>query len=402
MHNLTIDQQRLWDTLMETAQIGATAKGGICRVTLTEEDRRIRDWFRKACEALGCTVTVDGLGNMFALRPGRRSDLPPIAMGSHLDTQPTGGKFDGVLGVLAGLEVLRTLHALDYETNAPLMLVNWTNEEGARFAPSMLGAGAHAGIYPPEKAETITDLAGTSLREALEAIGYRGATPVGSVTFSAMFELHIEQGPILEAEERTIGIVTGVQGMRWYDVTFTGRESHTGTTPMPLRRNALLGAARVIERVDAIARAHAPHAVGTVGMVEVRPNSRNVIPGEVFFTVDFRHPETAVLDAMEALLHEALAEVADAIGLDCTHRRVTHNPPVVFDADCIEAVRKGAEQAGFAGREMLSGAGHDATYIADVAPTAIDLRAMRPTVWSHNEAESATFADLRPRAPRFC
>lgn len=392
MHNLTIDPQRLWDTLMETARIGATAKGGICRVTLTEEDRRVRDWFREACEALGCTVTVDSLGNMFALRPGRRSDLPPIAMGSHLDTQPTGGKFDGVLGVLAGLEVLRTLHALDYETNAPLMLVNWTNEEGARFAPSMLGAGVHAGLYSPEQAEAITDREGTSLREALEAIGYRGTAPVGSVAFSAMFELHIEQGPILEAEERTIGIVTGVQGMRWYDVTFTGRESHTGTTPMPLRRNALLGAARMIERVDAIARAHAPDAVGTVGMVEVRPNSRNVIPGEVFFTVDFRHPDPTALDAMEAALHEALAEVAGEIGLDCTHRRVTHNPPVVFDADCIEAVRRGTGQAGFNGREMLSGAGHDAAYIAAIAPTAMIFVPCADGL-SHNEAESATFED---------
>ncbi len=392
MQNLTIDPQRLWDTLMETAQIGGTPKGGICRVTLTDLDRQIRDWFRAECEKLGCSVSVDTLGNMFAVRPGKRNDIAPIAMGSHLDTQPTGGKFDGVLGVLAGLEVLRTLHDLGYETNAPLMLVNWTNEEGARFAPSMLGAGVHSGLYEPDMAEAITDRDGVSLREALEGIGYRGDVPVGQTQFSAMFELHIEQGPILEAEGKSIGIVTGVQGMRWYDITLTGRESHTGTTPMPLRHNALLGAARIIERVDAIAHAHAPHAVGTVGMVEVRPNSRNVIPGEVFLTVDFRHPETAVLEAMEAALHQEIDAIAGEIGLAAEHRRVTNNPPVVFDADCIDAVRRGTGQAGFASREMLSGAGHDAAYTAAIAPTAMIFVPCENGL-SHNEAENATFAD---------
>ncbi len=392
MQNLTINPQRLWDTLMDTAKVGATPKGGICRVTLTDLDRQIRDWFRAECEKLGCTVSVDTMGNMFAVRPGKRNDIAPIAMGSHLDTQPTGGKFDGTLGVLAGLEALRTLHDLGYETNAPLMLVNWTNEEGARFAPSMLGAGVHSGHHAADTAEAITDRDGISLREALEEIGYRGDVPVGETKFSAMFELHIEQGPILEAEGKSIGVVTGVQGMRWYDITFTGRESHTGTTPMPLRKNALLGAARIVERVDAIARAHAPHAVGTVGMVEVRPNSRNVIPGEVFFTVDFRHPEAAVLDAMEAALYEAIDSVAGEIGLKSDHRRVTNNPPVVFDADCIDAVRAGAQQAGFANREMLSGAGHDATYTAAIAPTSMIFVPCEGGL-SHNEAENATFAD---------
>jgi N-carbamoyl-L-amino-acid hydrolase len=392
MQNLTIDPQRLWDTLMETAQIGGTSKGGICRITLTDLDRQIRDWFRAECEKLGCSVSVDTLGNMFAVRPGKRSDIPPIAMGSHLDTQPTGGKFDGVLGVLAGLEVLRTMHDLGYETNAPLMLVNWTNEEGARFAPSMLGAGVHSGLYAPDMAEAITDRDGVSLREALEGIGYRGDVPVGETAFSAMFELHIEQGPILEAEEKTIGIVTGVQGMRWYDITLTGRESHTGTTPMPLRRNALLGAARIIERVDAIAHTHAPHAVGTVGMVEVRPNSRNVIPGEVFLTVDFRHPEAGVLDIMEATLIEAIDAVAGEIGLEAAHRRVTHNPPVAFDADCIDAVRRATQQAGYDSREMLSGAGHDAAYTAAITPTSMIFVPCEGGL-SHNEAENATLAD---------
>ena len=300
MQNLQIDAQRLWDSLMETAQIGATPKGGICRLTLTDLDQKVRDWFKARCEALGCTVTVDDMGNMFARRPGKNPALPPIAMGSHLDTQPTGGKFDGVLGVLAALEAVRTLHDLGYETNAPIEIVNWTNEEGARFAPAMLASGVFAGVFSRDYAYARTDRDGKTFGEELARIGYRGAEKAGARKFGAMFELHIEQGPILEAEARTIGIVQGVQGMRWYEVMVTGEAAHTGATPMRLRKNALLGAARLIERIDAIAREHAPYAVGTVGLIENRPNSRNVIPGEVFFTIDFRHPDDTVLDAMEA------------------------------------------------------------------------------------------------------
>ena len=291
MQNLQIDAQRLWDSLMETAQIGATPKGGICRLTLTDLDRQVRDWFKAQCEALGCTVTVDDMGNMFARRPGKNPALAPIAMGSHLDTQPTGGKFDGVLGVLAALEALRTLHEAAYETNAPIEIVNWTNEEGARFAPAMLASGVFAGVFSRDYAYARRDRDGKTFGEELAHIGYRGEENAGARKFAAMFELHIEQGPILEDEGRMIGIVQGVQGMRWYEVTVTGQDAHTGATPMPLRKNALLGAARMIERIDTIAREHAPYAVGTVGLIENRPNSRNVIPGEVFFTVDFRHPD---------------------------------------------------------------------------------------------------------------
>src|SRR5437763_4363000 len=238
MKNLNIDAERLWGELMETARIGATHKGGICRLTLTDLDRQVRDWFKSQCEALGCTVSVDEVGNMFALRAGRRADVKPIAIGSHLDTQPTGGKFDGVLGVLGGLEVLKTLHDLGYETNAPLLLVNWTNEEGARFAPAMLGSGVFAKVFDRAYADSREDRQGGKFGEALEAIGYRGSVKAGDVPIGAMFELHIEQGPILEAEGKVIGVVQGVQGMRWYDVTVTGREAHTGSTPMQLRKNA--------------------------------------------------------------------------------------------------------------------------------------------------------------------
>ena len=390
MQNLTINPQRLWDTLMDTAQIGGTQKGGICRLTLTDLDRQVRDWFKAQVEALGCTVTVDEVGNMFALKPGKRADLAPIAIGSHLDTQPTGGKFDGVLGVLGGLETLRTLHDLGYETNAPLMLVNWTNEEGSRFAPAMLGSGIYAGVFDRAYADSREDRQGVTFKDAIDGIGYRGEAKAGDVKFGAMFELHIEQGPILEAEERTIGVVQGVQGMRWYEIELTGREAHTGSTPMHLRKNALVGAARLVERVDRIALEHAPSAVGTVGLIEAKPNSRNVIPGHVFFTVDFRHPEDAVLDEMERKLMAAVPEVAAAIGLEHQVRKVWDSPAVKFDPDCIAAVRKGTEKAGLPSRDMVSGAGHDAAYVARVAPTTMIFVPCAGGL-SHNEAESTSF-----------
>ena len=390
MQNLQIDGQRLWDSLMHTAQIGATPKGGICRLTLTDLDRQVRDWFKAQCEALGCTIAVDEVGTMFARRPGKNPNLAPIAMGSHLDTQPTGGKFDGVLGVLGALEALRTLHQADYETNAPIEIVNWTNEEGARFAPAMLASGVFAGVFSPDYAYARTDRDGKTFGDELARIGYKGEEKAGARKFSAMFELHIEQGPILEAESRMIGAVQGVQGMRWYEVTVTGQEAHTGTTPMALRKNALIGAARMIERIDAIAREHAPDAVGAVGLIENKPNSRNVIPGEVFFSVDFRHPDEKILDAMEAKFRTALTEIMPPLQLTCTERRIWDSPPVKFAPELIECVRIGAEKAGFQSRDMISGAGHDAAYIARVAPTTMIFVPCAGGI-SHNEAESTSF-----------
>ena len=322
MQNLQINARRLWDTLMETAQIGATAKGGICRLTLTDLDRQVRDWFKARCEALGCTVSVDEVGNMFARRPGKDENLAPIAMGSHLDTQPTGGKFDGVLGVLGALEAMRTLAETGYETNAPIEIVNWTNEEGSRYAPAMLASGVFAGVFTPDFAYARTDRDGKTFGDELKRIGYQGEGKAGARKFGAMFELHIEQGPILEDEASMIGIVQGVQGMRWYEVTVTGQEAHTGATPMRLRKNALLGAARMIERIDAIALEHAPNAVGAVGLIENKPNSRNVVPGEVFFTVDFRHPDDKVLDVMEAKFRAALGEILQPLKLAYKEARI--------------------------------------------------------------------------------
>jgi N-carbamoyl-L-amino-acid hydrolase len=391
LQNLQIDAQRLWDALMDTARIGATPKGGICRLTLTDLDRQVRDWFKAQCEALGCTVSVDEVGNMFALRPGRRSDLPPIALGSHLDTQPTGGKFDGVLGVLGGLEALRTLNDLGYETNAPLLLVNWTNEEGSRFAPAMLGSGVFAGAFDRAFADAREDRQGVRFGDALDAIGYRGPLRAGAQPMSAMFELHIEQGPILEVEHKVIGIVEGVQGMRWYDVTITGRESHTGSTPMHLRHNALLAGAEIVRAVDAIAKGQAS-AVGTVGMLEVKPNSRNVIPGEAFLSVDFRHPQEQTLEAMEAALTKAVATIAKESGTTIDCKRIWRSEPVLFDAACVACVKEGAAEAGLPARAMISGPGHDAAYIARVAPTAMIFVPCKDGI-SHNEAESTTFEE---------
>ncbi len=389
--NLAINPQRLWDSLMETAQFGGTPKGGIKRLTVSDEDKRVRDWFRNECEKLGCTVLVDEVGNMFASRPGRRNDILPIAMGSHLDTQPTGGKFDGVLGVLGPLEVMRTLVDLGYESNAPLMIVNWTNEEGSRFAPAMLCSGVYAGVFTPEFAYSREDRQGITLGDELQRIGYKGTHKAGAIKFGAMFELHIEQGPILEAESKTIGVVTGVQGMRWYEVTVKGQESHTGATPMGLRRNALLGAARMIEAIHQVGMAHLP-GVASVGLIENRPNSRNVVPGEVFFTVDLRHPDEKVLDRMESAYQAAIPRIAEELNLEFEERRIWNSHAVTFAPELIQCVRDGARQAGHDVREMASGAGHDAAYINRVTPTTMIFVPCLGGI-SHNEAESTTLEE---------
>jgi N-carbamoyl-L-amino-acid hydrolase len=386
MRNLVINPERLWDELMETAQIGANEKGGICRLTLTDLDAQVRKWFRTRCESLGMTVSVDDMGVMFARRAGQRDDVPPIGLGSHLDTQPTGGKFDGVLGVLGALEAVRTMVEADYQTYAPIEVINWTNEEGSRFQPACVASGVFAGAFTREWATGRADTEGVTFGDALEAIGYRGTEPCGQHPLSAFFELHIEQGPLLEAESKEIGVVTGVQGVRWYEVNVVGQSAHTGATPMHLRKNALVGAARLVERVEQIAHAHAPLAVGSVGYVQVKPNSTNVVPGEVFFTVDLRHPEATVLDQMEQILIASLAEICDPLGLNTTMTRIWENAPVRFDAGCIAAVREGVAQSGYSSRDIISGASHDAAYVSRVAPTAMIFVPCLGGV-SHNEAE---------------
>jgi N-carbamoyl-L-amino-acid hydrolase len=390
--NLRINGDRLWSSIMETARFGATPNGGIKRLTLTKEDAEVRHWFKERTEALGCKVIVDEVGNMFAVRPGKRSGIDPIAMGSHLDTQPTGGKFDGVLGVLGGLEALRTIVESGLETHAPIAVVNWTNEEGSRFAPPMLCSGVYAGVFTREKVDATLDIDGVRFGDAIEAIGWRGTERAGSTKLSAYFELHIEQGPILEAENKTIGIVTGVQGMRWYEATITGREAHSGSTPMNYRSDSLVTAARLVLAVKEIADAHRPAGVGTVGRLQVRPNSSNVIPGEVFLTVDFRHPEDHVLDSMESALENAVEDLIRSSTTGVTLNRIWNCPPVVFDTNCVAAVRSGVEQEGLAAREIVSGPGHDAVYASKVVPTSMIFVPCAGGL-SHNEAESITQAD---------
>jgi N-carbamoyl-L-amino-acid hydrolase len=332
---------------------------------------------------------VDEIGNMFARRPGRDDSLPPICIGSHLDTQPTGGKFDGILGVLSGLELLRTLHDTGYETNAPIEVINWTNEEGSRFAPAMLASGVFAGVFTKDYAYSREDRDGLRFGDELDRIGYRGPVPVGQRQLGAHFELHIEQGPILENEDKVIGVVTGVQGMRWYEVTVTGRESHAGSTPMRLRRDALRGAARMIEAVIAVGDATAD-AVATVGLVEVRPNSRNVIPGEVFFTIDYRHPDDAKIGVMETAARAAIERIAAELKLEVKLDAIWDSPAVKFDPACIDAVEAAAQANGFSHRRIVSGPGHDSAYIARVAPTAMIFVPCREGI-SHNEEESIEF-----------
>ena len=386
--NLQIDGKRLWDSLMEMAKIGATEKGGCCRLALTDLDRQARDQFVRWCEAAGCSIKIDKMGNIFARRPGKNNDLAPVMTGSHLDTQPTGGRFDGVFGVLAGLEVVRSLNDLGVETERPVEVAVWTNEEGSRFAPAMVASGVFAGEFDLEYGLGRSDADGKTMGEELRRIGYAGAEEVGGREVHAFFETHIEQGPILEAENKTIGIVTDAQGQRWYELTLTGVESHAGPTPMTRRKDALLGAARIVELVNATGLDNAPVACATVGMMQVHPNSRNVIPGKVFLTVDFRHPDDDVLAEMDAALRSGIEKIAGEIGLEYELEQIFYYQPLHFDESCIAAVREGAAAFGYAAREIVSGAGHDACYMAKVAPTAMVFVPCIDGI-SHNEVEDA-------------
>lgn len=386
---LRVDGERLWASLERMAQIGATAKGGVCRLALSELDKDARDLFVAWAQEAGCTVRVDQMGNIFARRAGKRADAAPVLTGSHADSQPTGGRYDGIYGVLGALEVVRALNDARIETERPIDIVVWTNEEGSRFAPAMIASGVFAGVYPLEYGLSRVDTGGTTIGEALRQIGYDGASPVGGYPVHAAFELHIEQGAILERSGHTIGVVTAGQGQRWYEVTLTGVDAHAGTTPMELRHDALVGAARMIDFIDTLGRRHSPHGRATVGMIDARPNSRNTVPGECFFTIECRHPEAAVLDTMDASLREALAGIAQGIGLEARIEQIFDYAPVAFDAACVDAVREAAQALALPHADIVSGAGHDACYVARVAPTGMIFI---PCVGglSHNEAEAIT------------
>ena len=386
--NVQVNGKRLWDSLMEMAKIGATPKGGVARLALTDLDKQGRDLFVKWCRDAGCTISVDRIGNIFARRPGRNNALPPVVMGSHLDSQPTGGRFDGVYGVLAGLEVVRSLNDLGYQTEAPIEVAVWTNEEGSRFAPAMVASGVFAGVFDEEYGLGRADPDGKTMGEELKRIGYAGTEPVGKRPVGAYFEAHIEQGPILEAENKTIGVVTDAQGQRWYELVWTGQESHAGPTPMSRRRDALIGAARTVQEVNRIGLKHAPYACATVGMVNVYPNSRNVIPGRVFHTVDFRHPKDEVLAEMDKELRESVAKIAAEQKLELEIKQIFYYAPITFNAACVAAVRKATAEMGYSNRDMVSGAGHDACYVSKVAPTSMIFVPCIDGI-SHNEVEDA-------------
>ena len=384
--NLRINPDRLWNSIHELAEIGPGVAGGNNRQTLTDDDAKGRTLFQRWCEGAGLTMGLDQMGTMFARREGTDPSLDPVYVGSHLDTQPTGGRYDGVLGVLSGLEVIRTLNDLGIRTRRPIVVVNWTNEEGARFAPAMLASGVFAGVHTLDYAYGRKDPEGKSFGDELKRIGWVGDEKVGARKMHAYFEYHIEQGPILEAEDKQIGVVTHGQGLWWLEFTLTGKEAHTGSTPMNMRINAGLAMARILEMVQTVAMDNQPGAVGGVGQMFFSPNSRNVLPGTVRFTVDIRSPEQKKLDAMRARIEAEAPKICAALGVKCSVEPVGHFDPVTFDPQLVDRVRKAAEKLGYSHMNIISGAGHDACWMARVAPATM---IMCPCVdgLSHNEAE---------------
>ncbi|POA89720.1 Zn-dependent hydrolase [Pseudomonas protegens] len=388
-----INRERLWQSLMDLARLGATAKGGVCRLALTDLDRQARDLFVRWCEEAGCSVSVDGIGNIFARRAGRDPNRAPVMTGSHIDTQPTGGKFDGCYGVMAGLEVIRTLNDLGLETQAPIEVVVWTNEEGSRFPPCMMGSGVFAGKF--DLAETLAkqDEQGLSVGAELQRIGYAGPRAVLGHPVGAYFEAHIEQGPVLEDRQTTIGVVMGCLGQKWFDLTLSGVEAHAGPTPMHLRKDALVGAAQVVSAVNRIAHAHQPHACGTVGCLSLHPGSRNVIPGQVQMTLDLRHLHADRLQAMVDEVRQVIEDSCRQHGLSFELTATADFPPLDFDPTCVAAVRQGAEHLGLSHMDIVSGAGHDAIFIAELGPAGMIFVPCEGGI-SHNEIENAAPQDL--------
>ena len=387
MEALKINSDRLWDSLMEMAKIGGTKKGGCCRLALTDLDKQGRELYIKWAEEAGCTVKVDAVGNIMCTRPGEDMSLPPVGTGSHLDTQPTGGKFDGVYGVLSGLEVVRSMNDQGIQTKYPVEISVWTNEEGSRFAPAMMGSGVVSGRFTLAEILDSKDVDGIRLGDELERIGFAGDTPVTGRAFHAFFEAHIEQGPYLEAEKKQVGVVTGGQGQRWYNAKLTGRESHAGTTPMHLRSDALIASSKLVLKVQEIAEAHPP-GCGTVGFMQVMPNSRNTIPGEISMSIDLRHPIDEELTKMDVALKAAIAEI-ETTGPTIELDPFWYYEPIHFNTTCIEAVRKATVDLGYSHMDIIAGAGHDACYVSDFAPTSMIFTPCLNGI-SHNEIESTT------------
>jgi N-carbamoyl-L-amino-acid hydrolase len=388
MKTFNINSDRLWGSLMEMAKIGATKKGGCRRLALTDLDKQGRELYIKWAEEAGCTVKVDQIGNIFCTRPGLDNSLAPVGTGSHLDTQPTGGKFDGVFGVLSGLEVVRSLNDHNIVTKHPIEISVWTNEEGSRFAPAMMGSGVVSGRFSLQEILDSKDVDNIRLGDELERIGFAGAEPATQRRYQAFFETHIEQGPYLEAEEKQIGVVTGGQGQRWFNATIKGRESHAGTTPMHLRKDALLATTKLIQKIEDIAKAHPP-GCGTVGFVQVSPNSRNTIPGEVSISIDMRHPLDDQLTKMDEELKAYVAELSSRDEVDISLDPFWYYEPILFNQDCVSAVRGATQDLGYSHMDIIAGAGHDACYVSDFAPTSMIFTPCLNGI-SHNEIESTT------------
>ena len=387
--DIRVNGDRLWESLMQMAQIGATAKGGVCRLALTDLDKESRDLLTKWCSAEGCGRQVDPMGNLFFRRSGKSADGRPVGSGSHLDSQPTGGKFDGVYGVLAALEVIRTLNDSGIETVLPVELVVWTNEEGSRFPPAMIGSAVYAGVFDLPYGHSRADLDGKTMGEELERIGYLGDTLPDDHRFSAFFETHIEQGPILEMLDKPVGVVTGVQGSCWYDVTVVGEETHAGPTPMEKRRDALRGATELASQLYPIAENSGFDARLTIGEFRVYPGSRNTVPSRVEFSIDMRHPNITEFDRLDQQLKDTVGLFDSASNLQVQINRIWRSPPIQFEGECIDVVRNSASTCGYDFNEMVSGAGHDSVYISRVAPTSMIFIPCDGGV-SHNEAENTT------------
>ena len=383
-----ISANRLWSRLMDMAAVGATAQGGVCRLALSDTDKRGRDLFVNWCQEAGCSIRIDAMGNIFARMAGQNNDHDPILIGSHLDSQPTGGKFDGVYGVLAGLEVIETLRDHQIVPEIPIEIVSWTNEEGARFAPAMIGSGVHAGVFDLDYAYSRTDKSGFTLGEELQKIGYLGSKMFAGENYAAAFELHIEQGPILEKEQKTIGIVSGIQGIRWYDLIVKGKETHAGPTPMEYRADPVKDAIPLLQYIYSLADTYGPLAKVTVGYLDASPGVKNTVPGQLTISLDIRHPDDSVLDAIDADLKRATENIFADRPTTATLQEIWHSPPVSFNPGCVEAVRQATKDLGLTSLEMFSGAGHDSAYIARIAPTAMIFVPCKDGL-SHNEAEYA-------------
>ena len=388
---IQINAGRLWQSLMDLAQIGATDKGGVRRLTLTDTDRRGRDQFVAWCKAAGMSVEVDGIGNIFGRRPGTDADALPVTIGSHLDSQPSGGKFDGAYGVMAGLEIVRTLNDAGVRTRAPLEVVSWTNEEGSRFVPTLMGSGVYAGVFPLDRILEEKDAEGISVRDALERTGYAGKAKPHKL--GAYFEAHIEQGPVLEQTKTTIGVVQGALGQRWFDVEIAGQDSHAGPTPMETRKDALLAASRLVLEVNRIGTTFPDYARGTVGFLQVKPNSRNVVPGEVRMTVDLRNAKDATLTSMVEELKKKTLLIEKETRTEIALKEVVYFPPSEFAPDLVDSVREGSKKFGYSHRDIVSGAAHDAVYMARIAPTAMVFVPCEGGI-SHNEIENARPEDI--------